>query len=243
VLIDGQERLERLGRCAFMPQGHGLLPWRRVIDNTTLGLELAGVPRPEARARAQPLLERFGLAPFARAWPWQLSGGMRQRTAFLRTVLTDRPAMLLDEPFGALDGITRMELQAWLLDVWEAVGSTVVLITHDVPEAVFLSDRVVVMSPRPGRVAEIVEVDLPRPRRVELQARPPSPPPRPVSAWPSGRARALTTPSGARGQRAAACASSVRARSSTPSSAYQSPADNAINGRHAGTRAATSGTS
>jgi ABC-type nitrate/sulfonate/bicarbonate transport system ATPase subunit len=172
VLIDGQERLERLGRCAFMPQGHGLLPWRRVIDNTTLGLELAGVPRPEARARAQPLLERFGLAPFARSWPWQLSGGMRQRTAFLRTVLTDRPAMLLDEPFGALDGITRMELQAWLLDVWEAVGSTVVLITHDVPEAVFLSDRVLVMSPRPGRVAEIVEVDLPRPRRVELQATP-----------------------------------------------------------------------
>ena len=95
-----------------MPQRDGLLPWRRVLDNTTLGLELAGVPRDEARRRAEPLLERFGLGDFTRAWPWQLSGGMRQRAAFLRTVLTGRPAMLLDEPFGALDGITRTELQA-----------------------------------------------------------------------------------------------------------------------------------
>ena len=118
---------------------------------STIGLELAGVGRARgARARAQPLLERFGLGGFESAWPWQLSGGMRQRAAFLRTVLLGKPAMLLDEPFGALDGITRAELQQWLLEVWSEFGSTVALITHDVAEAVFLADRVYVMSPLPG---------------------------------------------------------------------------------------------
>ena len=151
-----------------MPQRDGLLPWRRTIDNVTIGLELAGVGRAEARARARPLLERFGLGGFERAWPWQLSGGMRHRAAFLRTVLLGRPAMLLDEPFGALDGITRSELQQWLLEVWQEVGSTVVLITHDVAEAVFLADRVYVMSPRPGRVAATLRIDLPRPRTPEM---------------------------------------------------------------------------
>jgi ABC-type nitrate/sulfonate/bicarbonate transport system ATPase subunit len=173
VLVDGAPREDRLGLCAFMPQRDGLLPWRRVLDNTTLGLVLAGVPRDEARRRALPLLERFGLGAFARAWPWQLSGGMRQRAAFLRTVLTGRPAMLLDEPFGALDGITRTELQAWLLEVWAEVGSTVLVITHDVAEAAFLADRVYVMAPRPGRVAEVVDIALPRPRTLELEETPP----------------------------------------------------------------------
>ncbi len=172
VLIDGREHASRLGACAFMPQRDGLLPWRRVIDNATLGLELAGVARAEARGRAEPLLDRFGLGDFARAWPWQLSGGMRQRAAFLRTVLTDRPAMLLDEPFGALDGVTRVDLQGWLLDVWGDVGSTVLLITHDVPEAVFLADRVYVLSSRPGRIDDVIEVDLPRPRPVGIAETP-----------------------------------------------------------------------
>ncbi len=172
VLIDGVQTPKRLGVCAFMPQRDGLLPWRRVIDNATIGLELAGVPRAQARERALPLLERFGLGEFARAWPWQLSGGMRQRAAFLRTVLMGKPAMLLDEPFGALDGITRGDLQQWLLDVWDEVGSTVVLITHDVPEAVFLADRVYVMSPRPGRIAAVVEIDLPRPRTLAIEESP-----------------------------------------------------------------------
>ncbi len=172
VLIDGEARRDRLGVCAFMPQRDGLLPWRRVIDNVTVGLELAGADRDEARRRAAPLVERFGLGEFERAWPWQLSGGMRQRAAFLRTVIMDRPAMLLDEPFGALDGITRTSLQEWLLDVWGEVGSTVLLITHDVAEAVFLADRVYVMSPRPGRVAAVVDVDLPRPREVAVQETP-----------------------------------------------------------------------
>ena len=125
VLIDDRVRADRLGVCAFMPQRDGLLPWRRTIDNVTIGLELAGVARGDARARAEPLLERFGLGEFTRSWPWQLSGGMRHRAAFLRTILLGKPAMLLDEPFGSLDGITRAFAQQWLLSVWEEVGSTV----------------------------------------------------------------------------------------------------------------------
>ena len=171
MLIDGAPRHDRLGACAFMPQRDALLPWRRTIDNVTIGLELAGRPARRARASARgPLLERFGLGGFERAWPWQLSGGMRQRAAFLRTVLLGRPAMLLDEPFGALDGITRAELQQWLLEVWSEVGSTVLLITHDVAEAVFLADRVYVMTPRPGRDrGGAIEIDLPRPRTLAIE--------------------------------------------------------------------------
>jgi ABC-type nitrate/sulfonate/bicarbonate transport system ATPase subunit len=169
VLIDGQVVTAPLGACAFMPQRDGLLPWRRIIDNATIGLELAGVSRAEARRQAEPLLERFGLGGFARAWPWQLSGGMRHRAAFLRTVLVGKPAMLLDEPFGALDSITRADLQQWLLGVWAEVGSTVLLITHDVTEAVFLADRVYVMSPRPGQIWATITVDLPRPRTLEVE--------------------------------------------------------------------------
>lgn len=168
VLIDDVLLERRLGACAFMPQRDGLLPWRRTIDNVTVGLSLAGVGREQAHRQALPLLERFGLGGFERAWPWQLSGGMRHRAAFLRTVLLGRPAMLLDEPFGALDGITRAELQQWLLEVWQQVGSTVILITHDVAEAVYLADRVYVLSPRPGRVAAEITIDLPRPRSLEL---------------------------------------------------------------------------
>jgi ABC-type nitrate/sulfonate/bicarbonate transport system ATPase subunit len=172
VLLDGRAVERRLGACAFMPQRDGLLPWRRTIDNVTIGLELAGVPRAQARERARPLLERFGLGEFQSAWPWQLSGGMRQRAAFLRTVLLGKPAMLLDEPFGALDGITRGELQQWLLDVWSEVRSTVVLITHDVAEAVFLADRVYVMSPRPGRITAAIDIELPRPRTLAVEESP-----------------------------------------------------------------------
>jgi ABC-type nitrate/sulfonate/bicarbonate transport system ATPase subunit len=170
ALIDG--RGVALGTCAFMPQRDALLPWRHTIDNVAIGLELAGVSRGQARAQARPLLERFGLGGFERAWPWQLSGGMRQRAAFLRTVLLGKPAMLLDEPFGALDGITRAELQQWLLEVWSEFGSTVALITHDVAEAVFLADRVYVMSPAPGRTCGVIEIDLPRPRTLAIEESP-----------------------------------------------------------------------
>ncbi|HZM57781.1 MAG TPA: ABC transporter ATP-binding protein [Acidimicrobiales bacterium] len=164
VLINGEDLQDRLGASAYMPQHDALLDWRRVIDNVGLSLELQGVRRDEARRRALPLLQRFGLGEFVRAWPWQLSGGMRQRVAFLRTVIADRPLLLLDEPFGALDGITRADLQQWLNQVWAEVGATVLLVTHDISEAVFLSDRIYVMSPRPGRITAVLDVDLPRPR-------------------------------------------------------------------------------
>jgi ABC-type nitrate/sulfonate/bicarbonate transport system ATPase subunit len=171
VLVKGAALVDRLGASAYMPQHDALLDWRRVVDNVALSLELQGVARREARRRALPLLERFGLGEFTRAWPWQLSGGMRQRVAFLRTVIAGRSLLLLDEPFGALDGITRSDLQQWLSQVWAELGSTVLLVTHDITEAVFLSDRIYVMTPRPGRIAAVLDVDLPRPRTLaQLQS-------------------------------------------------------------------------
>jgi ABC-type nitrate/sulfonate/bicarbonate transport system ATPase subunit len=164
ILIGGERCDDRLGVAAYMPQRDALLDWLRVIDNVTLPLRLRGRSKSEARAVARPLLDRFGLGDFAGAWPWQLSGGMRHRAAFLRTVIAEPALMLLDEPFGALDAITRADLQQWLSGVWAEYGSTVLLVTHDTTEAVFLSDRVYVMTPRPGRVAAVVDIDLPRPR-------------------------------------------------------------------------------
>jgi ABC-type nitrate/sulfonate/bicarbonate transport system ATPase subunit len=149
---------------AFMPQRDALLPWRRIIDNVTLGLEIQGVPRRAARARVAPLFAEFGLAGFERHYPAQLSGGMRQRAALLRTVVQNRGILLLDEPFGALDALTRAALQRWLERMWERHRWTILLITHDVREAVFLSDRVYVLSERPARVIREVAIPLPRPR-------------------------------------------------------------------------------
>ncbi|GMU40793.1 MAG: ABC transporter ATP-binding protein [Chloroflexota bacterium] len=162
--IDGEPAVGRTGRAAFMPQRDLLLPWRRALGNATLGAELAGVPPAEAAARARALLPAFGLEGFERAWPATLSGGMRQRLALLRTFLTPRDVLLLDEPFGALDAITRREMHAWLQEVWQQDRRTVLLVTHDIDEAITLSDAVFVMSPRPGRIVASVEVDLPRPR-------------------------------------------------------------------------------
>ncbi len=152
--------------CSFMPQRDLLLPWRDALANAALALECEGVPRAEARRRAEPLFERFGLAEFEHARPAELSGGMRQRVAFLRTLLPGRPVLLLDEPFGALDSITRSSMQRWLADALAQEPRTVVLVTHDVDEAVFLADRVVVLSPRPGRVVADITVDIEQPRDV-----------------------------------------------------------------------------
>jgi ABC-type nitrate/sulfonate/bicarbonate transport system ATPase subunit len=157
---------ERREWCSFMPQRDLLLPWRDALGNAALALECQGVPRREARRRAEPLFERFGLAEFERSRPAELSGGMRQRVAFLRTLLPGRPLLLLDEPFGALDAITRADLQEWLAGMLAAEPRTVLLVTHDVEEAVFLADRVIVLSARPGRVVAEFEVGLPRPRAV-----------------------------------------------------------------------------
>jgi NitT/TauT family transport system ATP-binding protein len=151
--------------AALMPQRDLLLPWLSALDNASLALRARGVPRDQARRQAAPWLERFGLAGFERARPAELSGGMRQRVSFLRTLLAGKPVLALDEPFAALDAITRHEMQGWLSQVLDSTPRTVVLVTHDVEEAVVLADRVVVMSPRPGRAVAELEVGLPRPRR------------------------------------------------------------------------------
>ena len=157
-----------LGRVGYMPQQDLLMPWRTILDNTIIGLEVAGTGRAEARRKALELFGAFGLAGFERRRPGELSGGMRQRAALLRTFLAGREVILLDEPFGALDSLTRAGMQQWLVQVWEEHRKTILLITHDVDEALFLSDRVYVLTPRPGRVELAREVDLPRPRSYEL---------------------------------------------------------------------------
>jgi NitT/TauT family transport system ATP-binding protein len=161
---DGTAVAARLEACALMPQRDLLLPWRDALGNASLALEAQGVGKRAAREAAAPLFERFGLAEFEQARPAALSGGMRQRVAFIRTLLPGRPVLLLDEPFAALDAITRAEMQQWLADALTDEPRTVVLVTHDVEEALFLSDRVVVLSPRPGRVVAELDVPLPRPR-------------------------------------------------------------------------------
>lgn len=158
---------DRLARCALMPQRDLLLPWRTALDNGGLALENRGASRAQARAQARPLFERFGLGEFEDRLPAQLSGGMRQRVAFLRTLLAGKDVLLLDEPFGSLDSITRSEMQEWLLSTLEQEPRTVLLVTHDIDEALLLTDHVIVMSARPGRVVLTLETDLPHnvPRR------------------------------------------------------------------------------
>ena len=167
IAIDGQEGVERAGKSGYMPQQPLLLPWKTVEENVILGLDVLRVPRKRALAQAHELLKRFGLAEFAQYYPAALSGGMSQRVALLRTVLFNRSFLLLDEPFGALDALTRLASQMWLLDVWQEVHSSVLFITHDVREAVLLSNRVYVLSARPARVLRVVDINLPYPRRHE----------------------------------------------------------------------------
>jgi NitT/TauT family transport system ATP-binding protein len=164
VAAGARDATGRRAACAYMPQRDLLLPWRDALANAALALECQGVPRDEARRRAEPLFERFGLAEFERARPADLSGGMRQRVAFMRTLLQGRPVLLLDEPFGALDSITRGSMQQWLAGALSAEPRTTLLVTHDVEEALFLADRVAVMSSRPGRIVEQLAVEIPRPR-------------------------------------------------------------------------------
>jgi NitT/TauT family transport system ATP-binding protein len=150
--------------AALMPQRDLLLPWLSAVDNAALALRIAHRPRAEARAQAAGLFAELGLEGFEQAHSHELSGGMRQRVAFLRTLLSGKPVLCLDEPFGALDAITRAEMQGWLGRALQREPRTVVLVTHDVEEAVVLADRVAVLSPRPGHVRAELEVDLPRPR-------------------------------------------------------------------------------
>jgi NitT/TauT family transport system ATP-binding protein len=151
------------GRCVLMPQRDLLMPWRSALDNAALAPQLQGASKRVARGRALGLFERFGIADFAHARPGELSGGMRQRVAFARTLLADRPVLLLDEPFASLDSITRAELQEWLLGALAGEPRTTVLVTHDIEEALYVCDRVLVMSRRPGTIkAELQDLELDR---------------------------------------------------------------------------------
>jgi NitT/TauT family transport system ATP-binding protein len=149
-------------------QHHTLFPWRRVIDNVAFGLKMQGVPRAERRQRALELLTLVGLQDFAQHYPAQLSGGMKQRVEIARVLINHPRVMLMDEPFGALDAQTRLMMQQLLLDLWARIKTTIVFITHDIDEALFLADRILVMSPRPGRIIEEIKIDFARPRDAAL---------------------------------------------------------------------------
>lgn len=165
--IAGRSIVGRPGEVAYMPQRDLLLPWRRALGNATVGAEIAGVSRAEAQRRADALFGRFGLEGFQQAWPGELSGGMRQRLALLRTFLCGRDVLLLDEPFGALDAITRRDMHVWLQQVLADDRRTVLLVTHDVEEALVLSDVVIVLSDRPAHIVEQMPVGIPRPRTLD----------------------------------------------------------------------------
>jgi len=154
----------RAGPAALMPQRDALLPWLSALDNAALALRVARISRAAARTAAHQHFAAFGLEGFERARPAALSGGMRQRVAFLRTLLAGRPVLCLDEPFGALDALTRLQMQRWLEGALAREPRTVLLVTHDVEEAVLLADRVVLLSPRPGRIVAVLDVAAPRPR-------------------------------------------------------------------------------
>jgi len=172
ILIDGENPQNRSGMVGYMPQRDLLLPWRTVLDNVIIPLEIQKIPAKEARRRAMEVFPNFGLQGFENDYPSALSGGMRQRAALLRTWLTGRETLLFDEPFGALDALTRKELQNWLLRVWHNFGRTILFITHDVEEAVYLADRVIVLGSRPGTVKRELTINLPRPRHLRMIAGP-----------------------------------------------------------------------
>ncbi|SDI41457.1 NitT/TauT family transport system ATP-binding protein [Pseudomonas flavescens] len=167
--VDGQP-LQGINRSqGVVFQGYALLPWRTVLDNIAMGLEIRGVGKAERRDKARYYLALVGLEGFAARYPHELSGGMRQRVAIARSLVYEPDVLLMDEPFAALDAQTREILQDELLRIWDLHRQTIVFITHSLDEAVFLSDRVAVMTARPGRVKEIFDIDLPRPRAAELR--------------------------------------------------------------------------
>ena len=172
ILLDGRDIAGKPGEVGYMLQKDLLLPWRTVLGNITLGASLTRGATKADRIRAAELAAHYGLGDFLRHYPRALSGGMRQRVALMRTIAAGRDLMLLDEPFGALDSQTRIGMQQWLLQIWKELSRTVMFVTHDVDEAIFLADRVVVMQPRPGRIGWILDIDIPRPRTMDCLTAP-----------------------------------------------------------------------
>lgn len=172
VFADGKSIVDKAGYVGYMLQKDMLLPWRTILDNIILGMEIRGIPHKICVERAMPLIEKYGLKGFDRHYPKELSGGMRQRAALLRTLLYDRDIILLDEPFGALDAQTRLSMQQWLLQIWHDFKKTVLFVTHDIDEAIFLSDDIYVFSSRPGRLKSKISVMLERPRNAEITTSP-----------------------------------------------------------------------
>jgi NitT/TauT family transport system ATP-binding protein len=171
VAIGGRRVAGPSREVALMFQRSALLPWRSVLDNVLLPAEIQGLDRRGARSEAADLLELVGLQGFERQHPWELSGGMQQRVALCRALLTHPRVLLMDEPFAALDALTREELSLELQRIWSERRTTILFVTHSIPEAAILSDRVVVLTPRPGRVARVVDVSVPRPRVFGAEAR------------------------------------------------------------------------
>ncbi|MEK3732283.1 MULTISPECIES: ABC transporter ATP-binding protein [Paenibacillus] len=168
VHMDGRDVTGQKGLIAYMPQQPALFPWRTVEDNVMLPEELRGVSKTQARANARQWIERAGLGGFEKAYPHTLSGGMQQRASFLRALMSPQEVMCLDEPFSALDALTRSEMQHWLLDIWEDTRRSVLMITHHIEEALLLSDSIYILSARPGTVLQKIEVPFPRPRREDI---------------------------------------------------------------------------
>jgi NitT/TauT family transport system ATP-binding protein len=169
IRIRDTEVREPFPDVGFVFQQPVLLPWRSVLDNVLFSVEMLGLEPRQYRKQAGDLLELTGLAGFETKYPRELSGGMQQRVAICRALLPDPSLLLMDEPFGALDAMTREEMSLELLRIWDERRKTILFVTHSIPEAILLADRVVVMTPRPGRIARILSVDLPRPRTMELE--------------------------------------------------------------------------
>lgn len=172
VYIDGREVEGPDSKTGYVFQQYALFPWRNALSNIEYGLEIRGMPKEERKATAKRLLTLFGLSEFEDRFPYQLSGGMQQRVAIARALATNPDVLLMDEPFAALDAQTREVLQNELLKIWEGINTTVIFVTHSIEEAVFLADRVVVMTARPGVVKEIIDIDLSRPRDGDIRSSP-----------------------------------------------------------------------
>jgi NitT/TauT family transport system ATP-binding protein len=168
IRVDGQPVHGPHPDRGLVFQQHTLFPWKKALDNVAFGLKMKGVPRKERRTQARDLLKLVGLEGFENCYPSQLSGGMQQRVEIARVLINRPRVMLMDEPFGALDAQTRLKMQELLLEVWARIKTTIVFVTHDIDEALFLADRILVMSPRPGRIIEEIRLDFARPRHADL---------------------------------------------------------------------------